>query len=552
MAAAALPVGAAAEDGDVLAGVRRLAVEGAPELALSRAELLQPPTPDLGRWADWESLRIELLERLDRSRDLVKRASALPEQAPADLARRVLLAGASAGLRIGEPVQARSLLARVLWRTGLPADGRRHPRMMVIESYLKEKRPAEAYRAMLRFQQDYQPLAKAEGEQFAIGLMALGAYRDAATWLAYLDGGSSGRLLIQIETGLVAPDDAMAKARAALKKAPSADGWRVLWRAAEKKGDAGVQLEAMEHLLNYSAPDPMVNAAALRGKYEAFADEIANREQLLRGEDSAWLDLAATLLSSSPPAARSVLAVLAIRGRSPSTREAAMDQWLKSMERQKLGLAAARYAIQLSEVPMASLSPATRRTLGEFAQAAGEAGLATDYWRGLPAPEGVSAETWQLRVAAAAVEGGRFDDADGALLTLVPGEGSLGHEAAQALLGLARSAWSRKHGKLAETWLAAIVQRGSGTSKREALLYLGQIGEERGDHRLAAEHYLQAAVAMDQKVPDLVSIHARWRAARNLALAGYRKDALSQFGLVQKYLKDRTSQDLIRLDMDQL
>ena len=549
---AALPLPASGEPGDVLAGVRRLAAEGAPQLALSQVESLQPPPADLGRWADWESLRIELLERLDRSADLAMRASALPEQAPPDLARRVLLAGAGAALRVGEPVQARVLLARLLWREELPADGTRHPRMMVVETYLGEKRPTEAYRAMLRFQQDYQPLTKAEGEQFATGLVALGAYRDAATWLAYLDGGSMDRLLVQLETGLIAPDDAMAKARVALKKAPSADGWRVLWRAAEKKGDAGVQLEAMERLLNYSPLVSMVSAAALRKKYEAFADEIANREQLLRGEDSAWLNLAATLLSSSPPAARSVLAVLAIRGRSPSIREAAMDQWLKSMERQKLGLAAARYASQLSEVPMASLSPATRLSLGEFAHAAGEAALATDYWRGLPAPEGVLKETWQVRVAAAAVEGGRFDDADHVLGTLVTGDTSLGQDTAQALLGLARSAWAKKQGKPAETWLIAVALRGSGSPRREALLDLGQIAEQRGDHRLAAVHYLQAAGALEQKAPDLASIHARWRAARNLALAGFRKDALNQFGTVQKYLKDRTSQDILRLDMNRL
>jgi len=554
VALAALRVGAAgaSEEPNVLAGVQRLVDAGAPELALSRVELLQPRSADRSGWAEWESLRIQLLEGLDRPAELLKRASALPDDAPADLARRALLAGAGAGTRIGEPAQARSLLARLFWQWELPPEVIRDSRMMVIGTYLGEKRPADAYRAMLRFQQDYQPLARAEGEHFAVGLAAQGAFREAATWLVYLDAGSAPRLLVELEAGLVSPENATVKARAVLKKAASADWWRVLGQAAGKEGDAGLELEALEHLLNYPGAENAISPAVLRKQYDAFADEIANREHLLRGEDSAWLNLAASTLPSSPPSARAILAVLSVRGSSPVIREAALEQWLESMQRQKLGLAAARYVVGLSELSMDALPAGARRSLGEAALAAGEAALACEYWRGLSGPDGVSPEAWGMRVASAAVIAGRFDDADLALEPVFAGSEPLGNERAQGLLGLARRALTKEQSKRAEAWLAVVAARAAGNPRREALTQLAQIAEGHGEYRLAAERYLQAAVTLDLKVPDAASVHARWGAARCLALAGYRVDALSQYERIQKSLKDRGLREFIRLEMDRL
>jgi len=543
---------AAAEDQDALDVVRRLAEEGARELALSRAELLQPPSADRTRWVEWESLRIELLERLGRREQLLEAASSLPEYAPVDLTRRALLAGAEAGNAVAEPAQARGLLARLLWGAGLPAEGLRPARMMVIDTLLLEKRPADAYRAMLRFQQDYQPLSRSEGEHFARSLADQGAFREAATWLLYLDGRDPARLLVQLETGLVSPKDAAAKARAELVKAPSLDWWRVLFHAAEKLGDGALQVEASEHLLNHPGGGVAVSAAAIREQYEALASDIGNRKHLLRGDDSAWLDLAASILPSSPSSARAVLATLAVRGRSPAIREAALDQWLASMQRQKLGLAAARYLAGAGELTLASLVPDVRRALGEFALGAGEAALASDYWRGLPAPGGNSPDVWAMRVASAAAKAGRFDVVDRALDVVLSSGNPMGADTADGLLGLARIGLEKKQDKRAEAWLEAVAGRATGRNRREALMLLGPIAEQRGDYGLAAQRYLLATIVSGTKVTNALSIDARWRAARCLALAGFRADALDQFERIRKTVKERELQELIKLEIDRL
>jgi hypothetical protein len=540
-----------AEEVDALLVIKRLAGEGAPELALYRVELLQPPPADKTRWADWERLRFDLLERLGRDEEIAKRAASLPPDVPVDLARRGLLAGARAALRTKHAAQARSDLARLFWQPGVAPEDERGARLLVIDTYVIEKRPSDAYRAMLRFQQDFQPLSRAEGERFADALARQGTYREAATWLTYLDESSPMKLLTQMETGLVAPDEAITRARAALKKAPTAGPWRVLARAAAKKNDPGLRLEATEQLLNQSGREESVTGSELWGQYVAYGDDLANREQLLRGDDSAWLLVASRMLVSSPHSARALLAHIAVKASSQDTRRAAFAQIASSMQRQKLGLAAARVVME-SQQTVSALDSGLRQSLGQSAFDAGEAGLALEYWRGLGAPVGTGSEAWQLRVASAALKAGHADEAGEALRPLLAGQDALPRDAALGVLRLAQEAAAKGQAKAAEGWLSVLAVRAEPAVRRDALLQLGHIAEDRGEHRLAAERYLQAAVAVELKTPDAVAVDARLRAARSLTAAGYRTDARGQYERLRKTVRDRELQDLLRRESDRL
>jgi hypothetical protein len=540
-----------AEEVDALLVIKRLAGEGAPELALYRVESLQPPPADKTRWADWERLRFDLLERLERDEEIAKRAASLPPDAPTDLARRGLFAGARAALRTKHAAQARGDLARLFWQAGVAPEDERGARMLVIDTYLNEKRPSDAYRAMLRFQQDFAPLARAEGERFADSLARQGMYREAATWLSYLDESNPTKLLVQMETGLVSPDEAIARARAALKKGSAAGPWRVLARAAAKKNDPGLRLEATEQLLNQPGRDESVTGSELWGQYVAYGDDLANREQLLRGDDSAWLALAGRMLVSSPHSARALLAHIAVKAGSQDTRRAAFVQIAGSMQRQKLGLAAAR-VVPESQQLFSALDSGLRQSLGQSAFDAGEAGLALEYWRGMGAPVGTSPDAWQLRVASAALKAGRADEAGEALRPLLAGQDVLAHDTALGVLRLAQEAAAKGQAKAAEGWLGVVAVRADAPVRREALIQLGRIAEDRGEQRAAAERYLQAAVAVDLKTPDAVAVEARLRAARSLAAAGYRTDARAQYERLRKSVRDRELQDLLRRESERL
>lgn len=548
----ALPAVAAAEDSDALAQTRRLAAEGAPELALARVERLQPPLQDRARWAQWEELRLALLERLDRSAEIAERASKLPAHAPPELAGPMLLGGARAALKSRDPALARSLLARLLWREGAAAEGERSIRLLVVDTYLDQKRAGDAYQAMLRFQQDFAPLTRAEGEKFAASLARQGAYREAATWLAYLDEADPDKILIQMETGLVAPDAAIARARASLKKSPSAGAWRVLAQAAVRKPDAGLALESAEQLLNQAANPPPERAAAwaLWERYVAFADEVADREQLLRGDDAAWSALAGRLQASSPYSARALLAALSLKSGSAEVRRGAQAQLLASLQRQRLGVAAARLATGSGKFTLSALDAETRVALGAAAQEAGEPGLALELWGGLPVPQGQRADAWHLRVAAVALKTGQFGDADKALRAALAAEPRPARDAQQRILALALEAAGGGQTQVAAGWLGALAPLAEPGPRREALMGLGRLAEARGENATAAEFYLEAASAADPRSTDVATADARLRAARALAAAGLRTDARAQLELVARQARDKALQDLARRELE--
>ncbi|HEV7820227.1 MAG TPA: hypothetical protein VGO84_03550, partial [Burkholderiales bacterium] len=131
---------------------QRIAENGAPQLALARVEQMQPAAATAPGWTDWEQLRCVLLGRLMRSDELAKRVAALPSGVPEPAVRVCLLQGARAAIATGQAVNARKLFARLMWRQGLSADEMRHARALVIESYLAEQQPQNAFALMLRYE----------------------------------------------------------------------------------------------------------------------------------------------------------------------------------------------------------------------------------------------------------------------------------------------------------------------------------------------------------------------------------------------------------------
>ena len=177
---------------------QRYADQNAPQLALARVEQMQPAAMNAPRWADWEQLRCALLSRLSRHQELTKRVVALPPGAPDKVVRACLLQGARAALANGQGAIARDFLARLIWRQDLAAEEMRHARLLVIETYLAEDQPQDAYTLMLRYQQDYKPVDRDTAARFVDGFLAAGMDREAVYWFSQLDEASPLKLLMRI------------------------------------------------------------------------------------------------------------------------------------------------------------------------------------------------------------------------------------------------------------------------------------------------------------------------------------------------------------------
>lgn len=404
---------AAADSLDI---ARQLAQGGAPQLALARIVRDQPEPADLQPWWQWEVLRLALLDELGKNTELLDRLQRLPAP-PADVMSRIGLYAARAALKAGLGTQARSHLARLLWQVELPAAQAKEVRRLVAQSYVIERRVDEAYRVMLRYAQDFAPLSAEDAAVFTEGLLAAGARAEAGTWLTMLDEGSPLALMARLRSGLLAPEQAIAEARAALNPAappgsvkgggkkmaaslpaakPSnpAGYWAVIHQAAAQREDAALQAEAREQWLNLanSAEGGLFAMAAddLWRAYFEYARRSGNDAHLLLGEDAAWLELADGLKDRTPPQARALFAYLAAQATELELRERARDSLAASL----LSANLARTAVQLfADSPRfaadkalpAAISAAggqreTLTALGELAEKRGDAAQAADFY----------------------------------------------------------------------------------------------------------------------------------------------------------------------------
>src|SRR4029079_9931483 len=132
--------------------------------------------------------------------------------------RQCLLAAARAAVAAGQGANARAYAARLLLPLESTAEEARAIRLLVIESYLAERQFDAAFRAMLRFEQDYRPLDRATAERFVGTLLDAGMEKEAVNWLAGLDDAGALKLQLRLRTGLVAPDTAVAQARAQIAR----------------------------------------------------------------------------------------------------------------------------------------------------------------------------------------------------------------------------------------------------------------------------------------------------------------------------------------------
>ncbi len=553
---ASLAVPAFAQANDALQAAYRLAGAGAPELALKRVEDLQPSKHGDARWADWEILRLNLLAQLGRNAEILLRVEKLPSDVPVHVMRRALFLGGRAALMAGNPPLARRHLARLLWQFGTLDEEYRLARQLTIESYLAEKKAREAYLAMLRFEQDFKPLSRELAQRFARGLVLQGMEKEAAPWLAYLDDANPVKLLARLKAGLMAPEAAVAQARTAMKKATLPGHWLVLKQAGIMQNNPALRLEAEEQLANLENPgeegiQASAAAADLWQSYRRAAETLANQNHLLVGDDANWLELASRLHVSSPPLGRALLAHLSTQGNALGSREQALTQLVASLRGGKLGRTAARLFADPSRGLDHALSPETPYALGAVAAEGGEAGLAARLWKGLPAPQGVAPEEWQLRLAAALMRAGRNDEAAEALLQLATGKERLAADIAQRALDLGRDL-ARSHPAAAARAFAGLAPAVEPMQRREFLYSLGRAMEFVNDPRRAADYFLQAAILVEAKSTDGLAQAARMQAASNLARAGLGEEARVQYQWLLQATKDKARQEAIRRELRHL
>ncbi len=545
----------AAEIPDALDLARRVAGTGALQLALNRVEQSQPRDAAAPRWAEWEMLRLNLLHQLGRQPDLLQRVNALPANMPAAPLRGILMLAARAAVGSGNGTLAREYAARVLWQLGPGPAEAKELRLLIIDSHVADRQGENAFRSMLRYQQDYQPLDRETATHFVGSLLGLGMAKEAVNWLAAVDDASPVKLLLRLRAGLVSADAASAQARAQLAKNNSIGYWRVLEHAAALQKNRALQIESLEMLLQLAAAQPpqqlAAQAQALWQVYLETAQEAGNQNQLLVGDDGGWADFAARRLATQPYVARALFAQLVQRGQSRDTRQHAQLQIVLSLNAGKRELAALRL-FQHIGIEVDAIDNQARHLLGGIAEARSLPAVALHFWQGLGAPSTISADEWQLRIAAMALRAGRVDRAAAALKNIMAAKKALSADLVQRSVALAQEILDAGKIDLANELFDALLPLVDASQQRSVLFALGRIHDGTRQFPIAADYYLRSALLADGRPPDALALQARLLAALNLARAGYKDDARVQFEWLLKNSKDVAQLELARRELKKL
>jgi len=554
----------AAEAPDGIEVTRSLAQAGAVQLALLRIDTLQPQVAAAPSakgtsfgplWAEWENLRLQLLVRLNRNDEVLQRSVVLPSAVPADARVGLHAMAARAALALGRTAVARDHAGRALWTPGINAGVLRELRLLVIRSHVRDASPKEtsfgappkgtafgarsddAYRSMLRFEQDYRPLDAVTAGVFVDALLDLRLVREALAWLTLLEERGPAKLRLRLHAGVVTPQDAVTQVRAALGRSEDPAWWRILLEAADRQNNGALRLAALEQLLEAASaevPDAAADAGALWEAYTSHARAAANSHHLLAGDEASWLEFAIRRRTTEPAESRAYLAYLARSARNPGLQQNAQIRLAADFAESRLPRAGLRL-FGAWPADAGVISATTRYTLGMMAEAAGDHPRALQYWQDLPAPDNMPAAVWKLRLSALAVRAGRADVA-------IDIAGSLAAErsvipAAQLPEWITLAQQFTDHGlqEAARALFARVLPYADAVQTRLVLSGIAQSHEGRGQPLQAADYYLRSALSVPK---DAAATEARLKAGFSLARAGLREDAKAQFEWLLKNAHD--------------
>lgn len=562
---AASPAGA-----NSLAQLEDLAAGGAPRLALALLDQQQPAwSMDAAGWMAWERYRIQLLAASAEWQVLHDRMAQLPADIPADFSRWAKTWRARALIELGQGEAARRLLRPLLWGGNGTAFEVTAWRRLVIQSYRADGRGDDAYAAMLRYRHDYGRGGQEDALLSAQVLLGQGRAADAAEALHGLDLREARPLLLlaRLRSGQWEARRVQREARALLQEKDLPLTLRqqaeaVAAEAAQGAADPAAQAIALEQVFSRLRQVPLdrelfkLTADALWDAYLAYARQVGNREQLLIGDDAAWVAKAQAAGRMYPIRVRSIHALLALHGASDSMRQQAHAALVQNLLQQEGGtelvhqlyLSSARYA------EAGSIPETVRRALLDPVIAAGDLPLAARLMAGLDEPPpGIDRVMWRLRQARVLLLGGDYVKAAAILQQMVASSAELSRPELDRLIQVLFDLQTVGEHEAAYGLFETLQAQVTDVQLRRELWYW------MADSRLAQERPLEAAALYlrSAMVPQPLSLDpwgqtARYQAAQALAKAGLIADARTLYEGLLRTTEDPGRKAVLRRDLQQL
>ncbi|MCW8955755.1 MAG: hypothetical protein OQL09_02650, partial [Gammaproteobacteria bacterium] len=564
--------------------IDELLVLGIPGLALRMIDKEQPEMSEstLNRWLQWEYIRIRLLQRLEQWDDLISR---IQTQLPRLQAKSISSVDINwfktrqvdAYLQSSQPQKALSMLQQLLWNTDLFVDSDVIAlwRRQVIHSYLNQDKVQDAQRAMQRYAQDYGNQPNEDGVQWNILqarlLMRTDRINEAINQLEQQDLPETMALLAlaRLQAGQISAVELRQQVKAQLKQHAEDSRWlRLDWylllQAALKDGNYYQQILALESLLSMNglqALEPVfdgfrraVSSDALWQAYEDYGLYLANKHQLLRGDDDTWFNKAGKEQKKTYQA-RGLYTVLAFNGLAKDLRDQSFIELVNVLEKHNEGLDLVHRLFmgsqRISDLSVIPLD--VRYRLVDYALARADLKTAARIMEKLEqAPEGEDLFGWNLRRARVMILGGQYNEGEVVLNGLLESHDSLESNQIDPFMQVLFDFQNvQEHGRALQLFDKLQAYPLSPKLQREIIFWRAESMQAMGDYEQAAYLFLISARPLDNTIDPWFHT-ASFRAAESMEQANLLNDARRQYLKLLRFTANAARKAILQQRLQQL
>lgn len=548
-----------------------------PGLSLRLLQQNQPVlrSDNIDVWMQWEKKRLQLMGQLGMWRDMVTRCDeqqTLLAQINLPLADQAWLVTQriQANIELREYDQAWRELRQSLWQVGASPEAVAVWRQQLIHVYLGLDNINDAERAMRRYREDYPADANESVDWKLLQaqlLMRIERPLEAYQFVQHMKqpAAMALALLAQMQAQLLSPAAVRDIAQKPLLKTDLKDDQRVLYlyvnyRVAVAELDLPAQINMLEQLLINPARQALTEAVTEARKeitpdhlwqvYEQYGMQLANEQQLLQGDDPAWLILAG---KSAPTQAKSLAAVIAVHAQQADLQQQAILQLSAVLEEQSDGIEIMRVVFLRSNVlPVESLPLLLRYRLVDYALSRGDLQTAARLMETLQQPpQGQDAFDWNLRRARVLILSGQYGSGVAILHNLTQ-QTTLSEAQLDQYLQVAFDLQAVQQHVLALQAFADIEQQQmTAKNRRELAYWKAESLQKLGQYERAALLYLESAPAPDGSFDPWYHT-ASFQAADALAQAGLTIDARRQYLALLNITSDPARQAVIRQRLQDL
>ncbi len=560
--------------------VRIIAESGAVSLALQSIDVQQQALDiksNLKAWLEWEHERLNIYQSGKRWQDLQKRVSNYEDDLPDDFYfwAKQQQVDALLILKLGQ--QARQILQRLIWSGKINLEDSEVQKKWlpiwqhrVIKSYLVDNETNDALLAAQRYYQDYRS-NNIEDRLLRARILLINKREDEVVTLLMKDTkhpeGGMLYLLAQLRSKARPPQKVLQAAYRQMRGKWASKKlkfmlWAVVAESAQRSNDRPSMANALEFVLaghkNIELPDGLFyfSSDTLWDVYIDYANYIGNSQQFLIGDDQQWLNAAVKAQKKEPVKARSLYAMVMLKGNNDEARLRAAKGFLNLMHKRKRGAELVMKLFLKSEYfkTIKYIPKPVRYDLVNIALSRSNIELASTLMATIKtAPAGVDSYQWLLRRSRIFVLGGNAEKGSQALKLLLENNKKLTSDQIDKFLQVIFDLQTVKEHEYAYQLFNTVLPKiDDERLQREIYYWMADSRKAQQNYAAAARLYLRSAMYGGNNGLDPWGQTARYQVAEMLAKADLLQDAHTLYSHLLRVTKEPARRAVLKHELQKL